>query len=502
MPDTTQSNTLSGREPVGVIPARDRRGLARACRIGFFVLLAVIAASQSWAFLFKLKFDPANPQFNSGWKPDFCDFWLAGKTLLEGENFYDVGRRWYVYPPMLAVMFSGLAKLPVTQAGAIWACLNTALFGLGVWMGVKEMGRRFAVPTWVPRWSAVVPAAALLVAVLMFDKGNAVVRLGQTDAMIVLACVLSLRWMGRKPVWSGLALAFAANIKYQSLVFIPYLIIRGRWKEAISASVGTVAIAMSTSLIFGWERNLEYVTRAVSSLARLMGTKPPADAGLQPIHPLTWERSVSFPSVLARMVEQHQWPQSVVLLGVAGLALVVFAATWMLYRWFGLGLFVGRGGRGDDFTAQRRALVGIEWVGLMVALCVFSPQTSARHMYLVLIPMCASAIVILAGPNGRGRWVALAGAVILMLGLILPPGGASWDAAVKQWRWGGGASWCLLAMWFALVWSGLRWIGGGRGRGRHPLAGEGDLGGRLADREPIWTPRAVDSVQSEPRGRE
>src|SRR5438128_8488606 len=49
------------------------------------------------------------------------------------------------------------------------------------------------------------------------------------------------------------------------------------------------------------------------------------------------------------------------------------------------------------------------------------------------------------------------GTLLLTLGLVLPPGGAGYDASVRFWHYHGGPCWCALAMYGTLLWTGLRY---------------------------------------------
>src|SRR6202000_648916 len=79
-----------------------------------------------------------------------------------------------------------------------------------------------------------------------------------------------------------------------------------------------------------------------------------------------------------------------------------------------------------------------EWAVLIVLALILGPQTTSRHM-VMLLPAYAVAAALLLAPGRRvNRWPLLAATVLLALSLVLPPGGA----ALEWWRGIAGASWC------------------------------------------------------------
>jgi hypothetical protein len=117
--------------------------------------------------------------------------------------------------------------------------------------------------------------------------------------------------------------------------------------------------------------------------------------------------------------------------------------------------FKDRGG--DRELSQPNARVALlEWTGLLVAVLVFSPQTTNRHMFLLTFATVVAAAIILTTTHTRSRWLLIAGLVIMWLGLTLPPGGEKFREALTNWRAIAGPSWCVLIMYFTLLWSGLK----------------------------------------------
>ena len=244
---------------------------------------------------------------------------------------------------------------------------------------------------------------------------------------------------------------------------LPYLIVRGRWRALGSCVASMAGLAVSTSLVFGWDRNAAYLSRAFGGLARMIGVG--ADEGAANIHDLAWIRSISLPSVFARLQEWAGWPEASVPLLTAvaagGCLLVVFS----LYRACGRhSVLLGRSGAHDDATPAGLALVLYEWTGLLVAAMVFGPQTNPRHMLLMLPLGTIAGVLVLVPRVGEApsvrRLPVLAASVFLLLAFVLPPGGESTEHLVHAWRWIGGVSIAALTLLFVSLAGGLRWANG------------------------------------------
>jgi hypothetical protein len=131
----------------------------------------------------------------------------------------------------------------------------------------------------------------------------------------------------------------------------------------------------------------------------------------------------------------------------------------MCYRRAGVPLFVQRGGAGEE-TGPMSGVVAIEWVGIVVAVLAFGPQTNARHLCMVLIPALAAAALLTRPDLPVRKTPLVVGVVILLAGLDLPPRWLLDGAPMRMWRSVSGVSWCLLGMYVALLWVGLRAVTG------------------------------------------
>jgi hypothetical protein len=381
---------------------------------------------------------------------DFGHFYFAAKAMAAGDDIYSSWHGGYIYPPLLAFVYLPLTPLSEESAALVLLCINMGFLFLAAWLGARELIDRFG----LVRDTATAGTLVLAGMVLMVDKIKGELQMWQTNALLLLLFMLALRFLDRRPIRSGLALGFAFNIKYLPLVLLPYLLLRRRWLALGSFLAGIGLFALLPAPIIGWDVNLHYLAAASRGVFRLFGMHVGPEQGAN-IAEIRSKMSVSITSALARTFPSDESllvPYTLV--GLVGLA-AAGVAFWM-YRRQGFA-FVYRpdGSRPNDPAA--RVLTALEWMGSIVAALVFSPQTNTRHLVLLLPVQLAGAALVMAAHAGIPRLPLLLGMLLLTLGLVLPPGGAGYGAAVHFWHCHGGPCWCALAMYGTLLWTGLRY---------------------------------------------
>ena len=278
---------------------------------------------------------------------------------------------------------------------------------------------------------------------------------GQTDTLILIAFTLALRWLERLPWLAGMALGFGANIKYQTLVALPWMILRQRWQAAWSVALATLGFALLPAALTGWEENLRNLRVAFAGLEGFVGIHSQFAA---PTVDVAWLRSISITSAIARWLEMGRGGSSKAL-AISGLIALGFlgAVAWM-YRLHAFRLFSFRSDSRPS-VPKNGGMVAIEWIGLMVAWLAFGPEVSRRHMF-VLVLLHSTVLALLANPENRFRRKPLGIALVVwQLGFRLPPSHSPiFPKAGDIWNGIGGPSWCLLFLYASLVWSGLQWI--------------------------------------------
>jgi len=369
---------------------------------------------------------------------DWDHFYYAARAVAEGENPFESNRRGYIYPATLAFLLQPLATLPFEVAGALWVVGMAALVAATVWLGYGVLAALTAdrlLAAWV----------TCGVFLLIVEKMYSTLKNAQTDAIILFALVASLAWVRRYPTAAGLAVAFAAAIKYHAFLLLFVFLIRRDFKAAAATVIGFAALLLLPALGVGWDENLRWIAQGLGGLVAMVQDVPMDRSGAAPlaaaaVAPISWERSVSLPSAFSRLAEIV--PGLPPLLAAAGLAAVCgYCVGFVInaYRRVGLSPFWSP-------TSMRRPepeLRLIDWSLVVVIILVFSPQTTGRHYMLAFLPLLLLGLTALRDwARDRDRtMLLLMGAVLLAL--YLPPSDLA--AALAAWKAVGGLSWVFLA---------------------------------------------------------
>jgi hypothetical protein len=368
---------------------------------------------------------------------DYFHFWSAAKAMLEDGDIYSTqhGQN-YIYPPLMAWLFQPLAMLDQRPGIYIWVVLDAIILLSGLVVFTHELVKRLRGGA---DWSIVWGATAIALA-LLFDKVGAQFKLQQTDGIMLLAMGLALRWMDSKPVLAGIILGIAGNVKYLSLIALPWFIVRRRWKAAASTVIAFTAGLFIPAITRGWDRNLTDLKVAFAGLVEAFGVNvdhlPRASS-----HAITWERSVSITSTMFRLAESMSLGPGVAIGLTACIAGICVAIVWVAYRRIQLQFL--------NIPSALQGVIALEWVGLLVASLTFGPQTTARHM-IQLAPLFVLAAVAIPIVDPRWKRLIIVSSIILALCLVLPPGGKQFESTLTIWRAVGVVSWVSLGLYFLL----------------------------------------------------
>lgn len=410
------------------------------------MLMVVLAGCFAY---FALRMVRGLPTDADPYKGDFEHFYHAAAAMAGGQDIYASHTKGYIYPPLVALLLIplGLIEDPWT-AQAIYGGINLTLVAVTLGMAWRAVRTRLGLPG--DRLTAI--AVITVGLAFCFEPVRQEIEEGQTDTLVAASLAAAFLSLDRRPWLAGLLVGFAGNVKYQSLVVLPYLLLRRRWAAAAGSVAGLVFFALVSAVVVGWRTNLEYLAVAFRGVGKLFGLSAPGEAVAT--HDIRWEKSVSITSGIAKTLGPQV--SDMLVMGLTGVAaLGVLAAAWLIFRVRATALLVGRGGETERSPA-RRGVVLLEWGGLAVAVLAFSPQTTVRHMYIALPVFMTAAALLLVPRVGVARWPLAAGVVVAIAGMLLPPGNVeSVKPMLDQWRQIGGSSWCLVLMFLAMLWVGL-----------------------------------------------
>ncbi len=180
---------------------------------------------------------------------DFEVYRVAGERVLTGEPLYraEDGHWQFKYLPAFAFVIAPLAKLPPVWARGAWFFLSVALLVVLVNRSLILLPDRRR-------------TAGFLVGLIILAMGKFYVRevgLGQSNlllAVLVLAAVA--QWRAGRDGVAGASLAAATIVKPYAILFLPYLLVRRRWRSAASFLTVTLVALVIPALRYGWTGNL------------------------------------------------------------------------------------------------------------------------------------------------------------------------------------------------------------------------------------------------------
>ena len=379
---------------------------------------------------------------------DFRHFFWGAEALRLGEDPYASGTLGYIYPPFFAWSISPLVPLGMAGAGVVWGAVNLVLIVCSMIFAFKIISKRLKGPSDAATWATVMIVAALL----SIDQLRAEVKQGQTDTVVLASFTLGLYLLDRFPLLAGAVIGVAAQIKHQAVLPILYLLVRGRFRPVLGFAVAFPLIAALPMMTMGkdaWGHAMGQSYGYVSQVSAVSD-----HTGESSLHPITWEKSISIPSGVARWLDGPDGIPMPLLMAIVGtMAATVFGITWLIYRNMGVPIFTGRWG--VDNESKQPGIVLIEWAGLIIALLAFSPQAINRHGFILLFVHMITAYLIFVPKSGINRWPLIIGVVLYQIGEVVPADYENTRSLYGAWHFFSGESLCMLMMWFGLVWTGL-----------------------------------------------
>jgi len=168
---------------------------------------------------------------------DLHVYMRGGRSVLHHTPLYN----WpgttmqFTYPPVAALFFTVLAALPWHLVVGLWTLAGLAALAATIWVTLGALGYRD---------TRVRAGGTLLLTAVLFWTAPVlhVVYLGQIELLLMALvmwdlCQSDQRW------WQGIGIGLAAGIKLVPLIFIPYLLLTRRIRQATVAAAtfaGTV----------------------------------------------------------------------------------------------------------------------------------------------------------------------------------------------------------------------------------------------------------------------
>ena len=195
---------------------------------------------------------------------DFRVVHRAAGRVLHRENLYnfDDGHYLYKYSPFFAVLVAPLGLLSFKAGEVIW------LLGMCLCLSfVLTQCKRMILGDKPP------PLYLYILTILFASKFLVrEITLGQTDFLILVFVFLFISFTDKEKYFlSGLFLSLAVMIKPSCLIFVPYLLYKGRIKLIAYSAITGVLCLLAPSLVYGFSTNLSLLAgwKTVISISSL-----------------------------------------------------------------------------------------------------------------------------------------------------------------------------------------------------------------------------------------
>jgi alpha-1,2-mannosyltransferase len=298
-----------------------------------------------------------------GWQMlDLDVYRTGGQAILHGANLYTIraaDRLPFTYPPVSAVLAVPLALVPFLVAKLGWVAMICLPLLFAVRTGFRPILDRAGAAA-----SVLLPLILAVAAYLLPIRQ--VFGFGQVDMLLLAMCLLDC--IATSPRWPrGLLIGLATAVKLEPGVFIVYLLLTRRRREAGVAALSFVGWTALAWLISPRD-SVAYWTSAIFNTRRLGGN---ASAGNQALRGMVLR-------LHADVAPDLIWLPIALLVAVGG-----FAAARACWK------------SGHD-------LAGITITGLLGAL--LSPVAWIHHLCWIVV-----AVGVIAGDGRRARRIWLAG---------------------------------------------------------------------------------------------
>ncbi len=178
-------------------------------------------------------------------KKDMTDFgvcYQSGQRIVKGESLYRVldGHLQYKYSPVSALFFSFFTLLPYELAKFIWYLSELIFLFLSLIISYDILPSKL-------KKKGLVLIFSFLVLVKFFGRE---IELGQVNIFIFFLLLMMIKSSLKKSdLEAGLFLGFSLIFKPYGLVFLPYFVLKKRFK-LIASGFGTVLIGLILPMIF------------------------------------------------------------------------------------------------------------------------------------------------------------------------------------------------------------------------------------------------------------
>jgi alpha-1,2-mannosyltransferase len=140
----------------------------------------------------------------------------------------------FTYTPFAALVFAAWDRVPWPVLPWLVTAASVAALGLAAWLTFGGLG-------WAGR-RRVAGTLAVTAAGLWTEPVQRALHLGQVELLLMALVIGDLCLHGRR-WWQGAGIGLAAGIKLVPLIFVPYLVLTRRFRQAATAAATFAALA-------------------------------------------------------------------------------------------------------------------------------------------------------------------------------------------------------------------------------------------------------------------
>lgn len=203
---------------------------------------------------------------------DFEVNYKAGFRLSEGETLYPGplldGHYEFKYPPFAALIYLPLSLLSLTAAKGIWSLLILAAAAASIGLSLNLSDRREH-----PEHLALAFLPGLVLARFFLRE----FQLGQVNALVMLLLLTMTSALmikedrtasNRGELLGGLWWGLAVAVKPYSLIFLPYFLLKKRWKVLAAGLAALAAAFLVPVLFYGFKGNMTVHREWITTFSR------------------------------------------------------------------------------------------------------------------------------------------------------------------------------------------------------------------------------------------
>lgn len=204
-------------------------------------------------------------------KHDMKDFevnYKAGKRLRLSETLYrfEDGHYMFKYLPVCAYLYVPLSYVPLDIAKGIWYFFIIFWSAALIWISFKLVS-----PSIEKSKLLMILSALILIKYFLRE-----LDLGQINTLVTLVLLLMVSCLQKsevespqiKTISAGLLWGLAVSLKPYALIFLPYFIVKNKWKALCSGMLFLGAAILSPSLYYGLEGNFIVLKEWYSTLSQ------------------------------------------------------------------------------------------------------------------------------------------------------------------------------------------------------------------------------------------